>query len=84
MFLAVIISVAVIVADSRFGVFSHVRVYKDPLVSPLQYIANAPGTLLDTMSTQVQTRADLIEQTKQQEQQLFPRPSPARRISLNT
>ncbi|MFQ2766430.1 rod shape-determining protein MreC [Aeromonas caviae] len=71
LFLAVIISVAVIVADSRFGVFSHVRVYLSSLVSPLQYIANAPGTLLDTMSTQVQTRADLIEQTKQQEQQLF-------------
>lgn len=71
LFLAVIISVAAIVADSRFGVFSHARVYLSSLVSPLQYIANAPGTLLDTMSTQVQTRADLIEQTKQQEQQLF-------------
>ena len=71
LFLAVIISVAAIVADSRFGVFTHVRVYLSSLVSPLQYIANAPGTLLDTMSTQVQTRADLIEQTKQQEQQLF-------------
>lgn len=71
LFLAVIISIAAIVADSRFGVFSHVRVYLSSLVSPLQYIANAPGTLLDTMSTQVQTRADLIEQTKQQEQQLF-------------
>lgn len=71
LFLAVIISVAAIVADSRFDVFSHVRVYLSSLVSPLQYIANAPGTLLDTMSTQVQTRADLIEQTKQQEQQLF-------------
>ena len=34
-------------------------------------MANAPGTLLDTMSTQVQTCASLIEQTKQQEQQLF-------------
>ncbi|QXC31057.1 rod shape-determining protein MreC [Aeromonas sp. FDAARGOS 1409] len=71
LFLAVIISVAAIVADSRFGVFAHARVYLSSLVSPLQYIANAPGTLLDTMSTQVQTRADLIEQTKQQEQQLF-------------
>ncbi len=71
LFLAVIISIAAIVADSRFGVFSHVRVYLSSLVSPLQYMANAPGTLLDTMSTQVQTRADLIEQTKQQEQQLF-------------
>ncbi|GAB5994246.1 rod shape-determining protein MreC [Aeromonas enteropelogenes] len=71
MFLAVIISIAAIVADSRFGVFTHVRVYLSSLVSPLQYMANAPGTLLDTMSTQVQTRADLIEQTKQQEQQLF-------------
>lgn len=71
LFLAVIISLAAIVADSRFGVFSHVRVYLSSLVSPLQYMANAPGTLLDTMSTQVQTRADLIEQTKQQEQQLF-------------
>lgn len=71
LFLAVIISVAAIVADSRFGVFTHVRVYLSSLVSPLQYMANAPGTLLDTMSTQVQTRADLIEQTKQQEQQLF-------------
>ncbi|MFQ2255563.1 rod shape-determining protein MreC [Aeromonas hydrophila] len=71
LFLAVIISIAAIVADSRFGVFSHVRVYLSSLVSPLQYMANAPGTLLDTMSTQVQTRAGLIEQTKQQEQQLF-------------
>ncbi|MGY3902417.1 rod shape-determining protein MreC [Aeromonas lusitana] len=71
LFLAVIISVAAIVADSRFGVFTHVRVYLSSLVSPLQYIANAPGTLLDTMSTQVQTRSSLIEQTKQQEQQLF-------------
>ena len=71
LFLAVIISVAAIVADSRFGVFTHVRVYLSSLVSPLQYIANAPGTLLDTMSTQVQTRSSLIEQTKQQEQQLL-------------
>lgn len=71
LFLAVIISVAAIVADSRFGVFTHVRVYLSSLVSPLQYIANAPGTLLDTMSTQVQTRSSLIEQTKLQEQQLF-------------
>ena len=71
LFLAVIISVAAIVADSRFGVFTHVRVYLSSLVSPLQYIANAPGILLDTMSTQVQTRSSLIEQTKQQEQQLF-------------
>ncbi|MGU5653363.1 rod shape-determining protein MreC [Aeromonas allosaccharophila] len=71
LFLAVIISIAAIVADSRFGVFTHVRVYLSSLVSPLQYMANAPGTLLDTMSAQVQTRADLIEQTKQQEQQLF-------------
>ncbi|MFM7970056.1 rod shape-determining protein MreC [Aeromonas sp. A-5] len=71
LFLAVIISVAAIVADSRFGVFTHIRVYLSSLVSPLQYIANAPGTLLDTMSTQVQTRSSLIEQTKQQEQQLF-------------
>ena len=71
LFLAVIISVAAIVADSRFGVFTHVRVYLSSLVSPLQYIANAPGILLDTMSTQVQTRSSLIEQTKQQEQQLL-------------
>ena len=71
LFLAVIISIAAIVADSRFGVFTHVRVYLSSLVSPLQYIANAPGIMLDTMSTQVQTRAGLIEQTKQQEQQLL-------------
>lgn len=71
LFLAVIISIAAIVADSRFGVFSHVRVYLSSLVSPLQYMANAPGIMLDTMSTQVQTRTGLIEQTKQQEQQLF-------------
>ena len=71
LFLAVIISVAAIVADSRFGVFTHVRVYLSSLVSPLQYIANAPGTLLDTMSTQVPTRSSLIAQTTQQEQQLL-------------
>ena len=36
LFLAVIISVAAIVADSRFGVFSHVRVYLSSLVSPMK------------------------------------------------
>lgn len=71
LFLAVVISIAAIVADSRFHAFEQVRVYLGSLVSPLQYLANAPGTLLDSMSDQVQTRADLIEQTKQQEQQLF-------------
>ncbi|MDO2949938.1 rod shape-determining protein MreC [Aeromonas simiae] len=71
LFLAVVISIAAIVADSRFHAFEQVRVYLGSLVSPLQYLANAPGTLLDSMSDQVQTRSDLIEQTKQQEQQLF-------------
>ncbi|MEW7865823.1 rod shape-determining protein MreC [Aeromonas diversa] len=71
LFLAVVISIAAIVADSRFNAFEHVRVYLGSLVSPLQYLANAPGILLDSMSDQVQTRTDLIEQTKQQEQQLF-------------
>ncbi|MGL5948196.1 MAG: rod shape-determining protein MreC [Aeromonas sp.] len=71
LFLAVILSIAAIVADSRFGVFSHVRVYLSSLVSPIQYLANAPGIALDAVSTQVQTRASLIEQTQQQEQQLF-------------
>jgi rod shape-determining protein MreC len=71
LFLAVVISLAAIVADSRFGVFSHVRVYLSSFVSPLQYVANSPGILLDTLSTQLQTRSDLIEQGKQQEQQLF-------------
>lgn len=71
LFLAVVISIAAIVADSRFHAFEQVRVYLGSLVSPLQYLANAPGMLLDSMSDQVQTRSDLIEQTKQQEQQLF-------------
>lgn len=51
--IALIASVALIYADSKFLPFKPVRSYLDSLVSPLQYVANAPREILDNASLQL-------------------------------
>ncbi len=69
--LAVVVSLALIIADSRYHSFTGVKVYLNSLVSPLQYMANSPRILLDSASNQLMSRQALLSQTQRLEQELF-------------
>ena len=69
--LAVVASLALIVADSRYASFNEVKVYLNSLVSPLQYMANSPRILLDSASTQLMSRQALLAHSQRMEQELF-------------
>ncbi|PSJ46727.1 rod shape-determining protein MreC [Zobellella endophytica] len=69
--LAVVASLAIIVADSRYHSFTEAKVYLNSLVSPLQYMANSPRVLLDSASTQLMSRKSLLTQAERMEQELF-------------
>lgn len=71
LFFAVLVSVASIVADARFHFFDGVRIYMDSVVSPLIYLANTPRQLVDELSEQLHSRADLMAENQKLEQQLF-------------
>ncbi len=71
LFVAVLLSVAGIVADARFHLFSDVRIYMDSMVSPLLYLADSPRQLADGVSEQLQSRSQLLDDNQKLEQQLF-------------
>ena len=49
--LALLLSVFLIVFDNKFDGFGTTRVYLNSLVSPLQYLANLPGQLLNSSAS---------------------------------
>ena len=57
--------------DTKLIAFNQVRVYLYSAVSPLQYIANMPGTLLDSMSGSLATRQQLKRENEVLKQQLL-------------
>jgi rod shape-determining protein MreC len=67
---ALLASVALMVADTRLDSFTKVRSYMLSLASPLQYLANVPVQLMDRVSEQVISRAQLQQQSKILEDQL--------------
>lgn len=69
--LAVVTSLLLIIADSRYQSFNEAKVYLNTLVSPLQYIANSPRVLLDSASSQLMSNQSLLAQSKRLEQELF-------------
>lgn len=71
LFLAVLLSVAGIVADARFHLFNGVRIYMDSVVSPLIYLADTPRQLADGVNEQLQSRSQLQESNQKLEEQLF-------------
>lgn len=60
LFLAIVVAVSLMLADSRLGVFSQVRYGLNSLVAPLQYAANLPRDLLSVASQQWRSRDFLI------------------------
>jgi rod shape-determining protein MreC len=49
--LALLLSVSLIIFDNKFDGFGTTRVYLNSLVSPLQYLANLPGQLLNSSAS---------------------------------
>lgn len=60
--LASLLSLLLIILDHRLDSFSTVRLYLNSLVSPLQYMANLPGQMLNQASSAVTTQRELLEQ----------------------
>ncbi|WP_432455992.1 MULTISPECIES: rod shape-determining protein MreC [unclassified Agarivorans] len=69
--LAIALSLFLIFADSKLLAFQPWRIYLHSLVSPLQYIANMPGQLMDSMSDQLETRQQLKQQNNILKEQLL-------------
>ncbi|MEP1448652.1 MAG: rod shape-determining protein MreC [Paraglaciecola sp.] len=58
--LALILSVSLIVFDHKFDGFGTTRVYLNSLVSPLQYLANLPGQLLNASASRFVSHEQLL------------------------
>ncbi|UDG81290.1 Cell shape-determining protein MreC [Candidatus Profftia lariciata] len=50
LFIAIIISIGLIIADSHLSIFKKIRSYLDTAVSPLYYLSNVPRQILENVS----------------------------------
>ncbi|ALX92148.1 rod shape-determining protein MreC [Serratia sp. JSRIV001] len=71
LFLAVIVAIALIVADSRLGTFVKIRNYMDTAVSPFYFLANGPRKVLDSVSETLATRQQLELENRALRQELL-------------
>ncbi|WP_158965654.1 rod shape-determining protein MreC [Paraglaciecola sp. L3A3] len=60
--LGLLLSVALILFDHKFNGFGTTRVYLNSLVSPLQYLANLPGEMLNASANRLVSQERLIEE----------------------
>ncbi|MFC3200837.1 rod shape-determining protein MreC [Alteromonas oceani] len=63
--LALAMSVMLIVLDFKLDAFSTTRVFLNSLVSPVQYLANLPGQLLNASAQRLTSQQALIEENEQ-------------------
>lgn len=62
--LAILLSAGLMLADSRLDAFANVRYFLNSAIAPLQYAANLPRELLDSMSGQFSSRQTLLVENK--------------------
>ncbi|MDN4501946.1 rod shape-determining protein MreC [Alteromonadaceae bacterium BrNp21-10] len=62
LYIAIFLSVALMVMDLRMDSFKAIRVYLNSLVSPLQYMANVPGEMLSWSAQRLLSHQNLIEE----------------------
>lgn len=62
--LLALLSFGLIFADHKGGYFDVARGYVQSLVTPIQYMANAPGEIMDWMSKNLVTRQQLVEENQ--------------------
>ncbi|AUX92064.1 rod shape-determining protein MreC [Mixta gaviniae] len=71
LFLAVIVAIGIIVADSRVGSFTQIRNYMDTAVSPFYFLANGPRQILDSVAETLASRQQLEQENKALQRELF-------------
>lgn len=64
LFLAVIVSASLMLADSRLDTFSNVRYLLNSMVAPIQYAANLPRSMFDGVFERFNTRQTLVEDNR--------------------
>ncbi|KLV06169.1 rod shape-determining protein MreC [Photobacterium aquae] len=64
LFLAILLSVGLMLADSRLDAFANVRYLLNSAIAPLQYAANLPRDMLDGVSGQFSTHQRLLAENK--------------------
>ncbi|ATF09769.1 rod shape-determining protein MreC [Candidatus Enterovibrio altilux] len=60
LFFALLISVSLILADSRLNAFANLRHLLNSVVAPLQYMSNFPRNILDNLSSQLTSHQQLL------------------------
>ncbi|MFD2178847.1 rod shape-determining protein MreC [Veronia pacifica] len=60
LFFAVVLSVSLMLTDSRFDAFAKVRYLLNTVVAPLQYASNLPRDILDNLSYQLTSNQQLL------------------------
>ena len=65
--IAIVLSLILLLGDSQFNLFSSSRIYLNSLVSPIQYVADAPQKLFSALSENLMTRQALKERNLQLE-----------------
>jgi rod shape-determining protein MreC len=63
--LGLILSASLIIFDHKFNGFGTTRVYLNSLVSPLQYLANLPGELINASLTRLSSHEQLLDENAQ-------------------
>lgn len=69
--LAIVLSVMLIVVDHKLEGFKSTRVYLNSLVSPLQYLANLPGLMLNESAQRLTSREQLLTENQKLNNQLL-------------
>lgn len=64
LFLAILLSVGLMLADSRLDAFANVRYLLNSAIAPLQYAANLPRELLGGLSGQLSSHQRLLAENK--------------------
>lgn len=64
LFLAILLSVGLMLADSRLDAFANVRYLLNSAIAPLQYAANLPRDFLDGISGQLSSHQRLLAENK--------------------
>ena len=67
--LAVVFSIIIMVVDHRSTQMREVRMYLNTLISPLQFIANAPGAMLDWVSREFVSHQKLVTENERMKQE---------------
>ncbi|MCP3701043.1 MAG: rod shape-determining protein MreC [Aliivibrio sp.] len=71
LFIAVMISASLMLADSRLNAFSEIRYLLNSFVAPIHYAANLPRTMFDGMYERFNSRNKLILENQKLKQDIF-------------